>query len=595
MALRIRFQDGPQAGSWLDFEDDRTEIRFGRNPATCDVVFPANDTRVSREHFLLRRLLGNYRLVTNRETPVYVDGVPGHDDQIVEPLSELQIGLGGPRILVEPLGEAALSATQGFKRRLPTLHESVQEVADSSSRTRSIALLSLGGVLLAAAGAWAGYRLADARIAEASARVEDLAREASAETQLAKAAFRPIVAGIQASVYVVCLRVGEGDGGLRPMATAWVAAPGVLATNAHVAQSIENLAPGVHVVLRHASLGADEIPVASHELHPGFALFAQLVDESQAFDPLEGRVHSGGEFGACDVALLRVAPEHAARLAAPLTLASAEELQALEPGEAVGMVGFPMEGLIRGGVSVKSPEATFQQGHVTGMTDFLFARGAHEANELLHVNLPAAGGASGSPVFLRSGRVVGVFSAGNSFKPALNAPRIPLGGVNYAQRVDSLRELLDGRADAAAARRGEAWKRDLGALFTTGAEALLIAVERSIAAQSQMRLETLASHAGQLVEPVKDLTDAGAVVFEFLAEHDGPHAVIAAAQRAVDIDALVLLADQPVAVDAQEDYTPALLFEAQAGTTYRIVVLTSDALVAPSTGFRLRIARLVAP
>jgi hypothetical protein len=86
----------------------------------------------------------------------------------------------------------------------------------------------------------------------------------------------------------------------------------------------------------------------------------------------------------------------------------------------------------------------------------------------MHDDLPAAGGASGSPITGRSGHVVAIRSAGNSYHPGANEARVPSGVlVNYSQRADILRELLDGNADQHLAEAKEYWVKRL-ATFPSG-------------------------------------------------------------------------------------------------------------------------------
>ena len=70
-------------------------------------------------------------------------------------------------------------------------------------------------------------------------------------------------------------------------------------------------------------------------------------------------------------------------------------------------------------------------------------------NFLVRHNLPATGGASGSPIFLADGSVAAVLNAGNiilAFNPqgdSVTMSRAPsAAGVNYAQRIDILRDLV---------------------------------------------------------------------------------------------------------------------------------------------------------
>ena len=86
---------------------------------------------------------------------------------------------------------------------------------------------------------------------------------------------------------------------------------------------------------------------------------------------------------------------------------------------------------------------TSQVGIVTSVrTFFLTAEGGPP--QLIEHSLPSAGGASGSPIFDAHGQVIALLSGGNNI--ASKDGRIPNAAlVNFAQRVDILRELIDGR------------------------------------------------------------------------------------------------------------------------------------------------------
>src|SRR5262249_42951687 len=61
-------------------------------------------------------------------------------------------------------------------------------------------------------------------------------------------------------------------------------------------------------------------------------------------------------------------------------------------------------------------------------------------------SLPSAGGASGSPIFDSHGEVIALLSGGNNISS--KEGRIPNAAmVNFAQRVDLLRDLIDDKAD----------------------------------------------------------------------------------------------------------------------------------------------------
>jgi hypothetical protein len=95
-------------------------------------------------------------------------------------------------------------------------------------------------------------------------------------------------------------------------------------------------------------------------------------------------------------------------LGAALELADDQHIQGLKAGTPLGFVGHPFEGFVHGGVSLLAPVPTAQQGIVTAITGFLLEEAPKDESLLVHFNMPAAGGASGSPVFDDSGKIVAV-------------------------------------------------------------------------------------------------------------------------------------------------------------------------------------------
>lgn len=260
------------------------------------------------------------------------------------------------------------------------------------------------------------------------------------------------------SVYAVTLQ--DANGQLDPFGTAWTVwrnpegARGLLATNAHVAESVDQFL-AIRTLGRSSSkLGRDvteqelmavgapdreALRITGTVIHPGWKRWSAIFSK-----PLPSR---RGDWinliPIFDIALLQVEGD----VGVPLQIASDDELQSLRKGDAVGYVGFPVENMT--GVRARR-DATVQIGNLTTLADpFVEATTDYNSRVLLGYDMNTTGGASGSPLINSHGRVIGVVSAGDTVSTL--GGRVPL-GFNFAQRADFVRDLLRDQADSIQAR-----------------------------------------------------------------------------------------------------------------------------------------------
>lgn len=221
---------------------------------------------------------------------------------------------------------------------------------------------------------------------------------------------------------------------MRPFATAWALEPDLYITNAHVADTARRLAAdGARIAVMVNQRPDLVFPVRSLRMHPLYGATRAATTAS-------------GEVGfAYDVAAFRVE----GRAPATFAVAPAARLEALAAGSPVAYLGFPMENLVGGGVSLHNPVAVMQTGILTAVSDFRQETNLPRNHLLLRHNLGLTGGASGSPLFDTSGRVVGILNAGNMAGQVLGLSddrqlimgRTPSAVmINFAQRAD----LIDG-------------------------------------------------------------------------------------------------------------------------------------------------------
>lgn len=230
-----------------------------------------------------------------------------------------------------------------------------------------------------------------------------------------------------------------------PMATAWAVGPNTLATNSHVSEPLKMLLerglydkgdeviqirnPAVYAV---ANRNPDKrLRVISAETHPRYGEYIANI---------EGR--KPAIFGTYDVGLLEIDTT----LDEWFQIADEEELQKVDSGYPVAILGFPMENVAGGGNNPNNPVAILQNGIVTATTDYYLSNAGHKDRVFIQHNVGTSGGSSGSPIFNTEGDVIGIHSAGNyvfGFSDQAGPRRISAGvNINYGMRIDQLREIF---------------------------------------------------------------------------------------------------------------------------------------------------------
>jgi len=426
MPIRLTAVGGPLDGQTFEFGPNRTLITLGRLEDR-DIRFPGDFRPISRAHLAIACENGKYYL--RPDGPVFVDGHQALRDEELPRRCELRLGSpAGPGFKVEWNIASDLPSTSppaGWERQTP-----VRAALKATARARKLAVAAVGLVLLVAAAAVAYVVLQPEPITDR-------------------------LAAARRSVYYVVL-VDE-TGKLDNNATAWVVAPGWLATNAHVTDAIEKgKEKGIKAYVR-----ANFPPYESHEVietieHPHYKRYAEIVSRHAPVTPA-GRLLSS--MNAYDVGLLRVAAD--AKLAPPLKLAETEALHALKPGDEVGYIGYPSEGM-SGGVNINAPTPQMHIAKITAVTDYYMTESRPPDRFLIQHTLATAGGSSGSPVFNGRGEVIAVHNAGN-YK-WIRGTRVHAAQFAYAQRVDLLTEILGVKLEAILLKRDDEWEKRVLAL-----------------------------------------------------------------------------------------------------------------------------------
>lgn len=419
MNLRITLEIGEEHLNYA-FSEEQAPIRVGRDDA-CDVRIAEELRTVGRMHCELQWIAGQWRLCVNQKNPVFLNGRRVRIDEAIGDSASVTLGsTDGPELVVKADQSTGLLSTfvHATHTGLATLLARVQR----QNRALSL-LLALTVVTFATLLAWVYV-----------ARPPDL---------------KAVLATTMASTYQVVEKGAVGGDKLRgesPRGTAWVVAPGILATNAHVAEIFGTLRPGHELYVRAAAPSTKEHRVSAVQTHPAFGpFFATWSAYAPHVRNQRGALVPFRSIGGYDAGLLFVDDEDT--LAPPLPIASQETLYALAPGDEVAYAGFPVGG--HRPVNNHEPVHTTHRGTISALTDFFFRPKAER--QLIQHSLAASHGASGSPIVNRRGEVVAVLSGGNVVlipDPTGGRVFVPTGpGIYFAHRADLIREVLVGGVD----------------------------------------------------------------------------------------------------------------------------------------------------
>ncbi len=566
MALKITHIDGPLAGRTQAFGDDKARVVFGRDSSKCDVVYPADYTAVSRQHFALVQTTGGYRFELG-DNPVLVDGKPAYQDQYIEQNGELQLGDGsGPRlnVTIERGAAAALAETKAYKQKNVSAHEMA-----AKSKKRLGLVSGLVAVVAIAVGValWQVNTVEPVDIAKYSEQIKG-----ELQKELATTVTPETLEKTRDSVYLVLVR--DGAGNEVGAATAWVVGPGVLATNAHVGSIFNELAPGMTLLVRSPKRPYLTHQVTSVDIHPGYTAFdAAVAEYAPVVLGLYGQLNSPSLVPAYDVALMYVDKPEV--LAAPLALASEDDLEHLLPGMAVAYVGYPSEQLSVTD-AIRAPNPVVQSGGtLVGITDYFNVRREDNVNHLVQHNLGATGGASGSPIINAKGEVVAVLSGGNIIiTPEGRAPSAV--GINFAQRADLVQELLDGVADETIVEYQHIWAEGL-ALFENFRSALpkvfLSDLKGWVGAETEPAV--VDSKDDDKIGGLKEDWGVKATIYEYDVKA-GKYGFYAIADGEQDINIAVVQDGKVMVINNEPDWHPIVGTEFTADAKIQVVVYGAD-------------------
>ncbi len=268
-------------------------------------------------------------------------------------------------------------------------------------------------------------------------------------------------------VVTLVVEFRNGQKVILPIGTAWAFAPDKFATNAHVAHGIRKTLFEVKKSAVQALLARmakeQNLSVEAFRDRLGEAkvieLGKKLAEQVEAsIGGVQSSIIVNGQVKRShpvthvqihrdhgvintsfdpDVAVLTIG----GRNDAVFKVAAADTLQNLKSGEAIAFLGFPMENLKNNNLHLDSPVASMQSGIVVAISDFDMKDAGAVGNYLVRHNLPATGGASGSPIFNRKGEVIALLYAGNVIGQVQNSEvtRMPSAAqINFGIRADLL-------------------------------------------------------------------------------------------------------------------------------------------------------------
>lgn len=586
MKVAVKVMSGHNSGWFCYF--DQPSITIGRSVDADVQLHPQKDTGCSRgTHARLYEEGDRLWIVAEHETGITIIPDRGSERHVGpnEPFpvtGEITFALGtqGPQIRVSPpAGALPTTDPLSIQRDEPVAHVPRSVLVETRRAPRRIWLVGtfacaaslVVGTVLYRQIASVGTRVTQLEVSKPDFAAGRLAIKASAPD--APADDKALVDALntsRGSVYLVMFR--NQDGGHTEIGTAWAVGDRVLATNAHVAEPVmEALSTrDIEVVARRTEPPLKDVIVTGAVPHPAYAqwkpMFGRALAQSGAFGPEELEL-----LGVADVALLRVDET----LDKKLEIADDATLLSLRPGEQLGSIGFPREDIP--GTGRLAPPITVI-GHVLALTSPFFQSCSPEQATLIHHDIVATGGSSGSPIIRSDGKVVALLNAG-AHVPVMKVARegakrgrAPI-GINYAQRVDLLRELLDGTAVDRQRERDGRWREELERMVIPPQQTVQRLIESQVDGlrENGMVAATAAVRRGE--QKTIGLDDAGGeVTLSFDCFADRAYGVAACTSDFSDIDLRVVLAGQTVGEDVKLDHVPCVWFKAPKGGRGEIVL-----------------------
>ncbi len=416
-------------GAPLVFEPGKETIVFGRE-TTSDVVFGPEHRAVGRKHCqLLRQPTGDYRIEIFGERAVEINDAPARTGETVPDGARIRLGgKEGPTVAAKIAKNATVADLEQT-----LIQPKFETTGQSLKRMRRLQGAVAAGLLVVAAGVAAYFVFAESRFASMSDVVAAVAEDVQKEM-----VDQDFIDQLEAAAYAVIQRDRNGKEVLQ--GTAWPVAPGILATNAHVANLVKGSGGDLIVRKPGSEPGGDgDFKVTDAVIHDGYSMFSKFDSDTKATSSSYAALGNDARRTGYDVALLRV--EVGDTFGPILTRAPESEVAALDSGMPLAYAGYPIGGTAEQGSAQLKPTPTVQYGRITSVTDFFMFGTDPEHAYLVQHSLPTFKGASGSPIINGKGQVVAILSGGHVVE---TTEGIASNAVmrNFAQRIDLLMPLL---------------------------------------------------------------------------------------------------------------------------------------------------------
>jgi hypothetical protein len=463
--MKIRIQVSPPLGQPFAWTYAGTNVRIGRNPQ-CELAFGDECDTVSWEHARIELKSGGVFISDAKSTNgTFVNDRRLETRAMLRTGDIIRLGKGGPELRLLSF-EGSSAAVQGpqqtdaglmapsEQRRQnaqgvqtggpdanPQPHISTTRMLFIAARRNQRSFVAVGSVLavLIIAILAVGLRNQAGQASKLSETEQQLLQLSEASINV-----QEICNKYAQAIYLVAFRLPNGK--LLEFGTAFALdREGNFGTNAHVAMPIAEFLAGTRtgelgqlldvkaIPLLVSQGGEQQYEIVRARWHPLYRRMGGNVEMSEV------------TYGTPDVGVLSVRLPAGRKLPVAVELASDAELHGLQPGTPLAYIGFPVfEDVLLTYSELAKVEPRTYQGHIVRLLTLDKQVGSPANRQLIEHTMLSHGGASGSPIFNREGKVVGVHYSASivELRAENSAVRVSTpASPKWAIRTDLLREI----------------------------------------------------------------------------------------------------------------------------------------------------------